>query len=63
MVYKSQKLVKHISFIKEATNTTGLEAQKTSKAYGNWAKAFFSKKDRNTNVQKDMCLDSIWRAV
>lgn len=41
MVYKSQKLVKHISFVKEATDTTGLEAQKTRKAYGNWAKTFF----------------------
>ena len=51
--------MKHISFIKEATNTTGLKAQKTSKAYGNWAKAFFSKKDRNTNVQKDMYLEAI----
>ena len=63
MVYKSQKLMKHISFVKEATNTTGLEAQKTNKAYGNWAKAFFSKKDRNTNVQKDMYLEVIRRAV
>lgn len=55
--------MKHISFVKEATNTIGLEAQKTNKAYGNWAKAFFTKKDRNTNVQKDMYLEVICRAV
>lgn len=36
--------MKHISFVKEATNTIGLEAQKTSKAYGNWAKAFLAKR-------------------
>lgn len=36
--------MKHISFVKEATNTTGLEAQKTNKAYGNWAKAFLARK-------------------
>lgn len=31
-----------------------LEAQKTSKACNNWAEAFFSKKDRNSNVQEDI---------
>lgn len=62
-VFQSQKSMKCINFVKEARNTTGLETLKTSKACDNWAEAFFSNKDRNTNVQEDMYLEVIGRAV
>ena len=61
--FQSQKLMKCINFVKEARNTTGLETLKTSKACDNWAEVFFSNKERNTNIQEDMYLEVIGRAV